>query len=143
MKCSIKLSQKRFCLSRLTTPKHGSSSAWKVYSKTGNALVRPIEAKDGESRQDAILRAKKEYCVARQEHTAHHREMAKTMLASKINCLNSEYPRNSFSLKNPDVAKEFLATAFYHNAAAAKGLPVFDKDVFAASKKAALREFSV
>src|ERR1035441_5224235 len=38
MKCSIKLSQKRFCLSRLTTPKHGSSSAWKVYSKTGNAL---------------------------------------------------------------------------------------------------------
>jgi len=42
------------------------------------------------------------------------------MLASKINCLNSKYPRNSFSLKNPDVAKEFLATAFYHNAAAAK-----------------------
>src|ERR1035441_9971034 len=39
MKCSIKLSQKRFCLSRLTTPKHGSSSAWKVYSKTGNALM--------------------------------------------------------------------------------------------------------
>jgi hypothetical protein len=53
------------------------------------------------------------------------------------------YPRNSFSLKNPDVAKEFLATAFYHNAAAAKGLTAFDKDVFAASKKAALREFSV
>jgi hypothetical protein len=106
-------------------------------------FTSPLEAKVGETREDAILRAKKEYCVARQEHTAHHREMAKTMLASKINCLNSEYPRNSFSLKNPDVAKEFLATAFYHNAAAAKGLTAFDKDVFAASKKAALREFSV
>jgi hypothetical protein len=46
-------------------------------------------------------------------------------------------------LRNPDVAKEFLATAFYHNAAATKGLTAFDKDVFAASKKAALREFSV
>jgi len=106
-------------------------------------FTSPLEAKVGETREDAILRAKKEYCSARQEHTAHHREMAKTMLASKINCLNSEYPRNSFSLKNPDVAKEFLATAFYHNAAAAKGLTAFDKDVFAASKKAALREFSV
>ena len=106
-------------------------------------FTSPLEAKVGETRQDAILRAKKEYCAARQEHTAHHREMAKTMLASKINCLNSEYPRNSFSLKNPDVAKEFLATAFYHNAAAAKGLTAFDKEVFAASKKAALREFSV
>jgi hypothetical protein len=106
-------------------------------------FTSPLEAKVGETREDAILRAKKEYCVARQEHTAHHREMAKTMLASKINCLNSEYPRNSFSLKNPDVSKEFLATAFYHNAAAAKGLTAFDKDVFAASKKAALREFSV
>ena len=106
-------------------------------------FTSPLEAKVGETREDAILRAKKEYCAARQEHTAHHREMAKTMLASKINCLNSEYPRNSFSLKNPDVAKEFLATAFYHNAAAAKGLTAFDKDVFAASKKAALREFSV
>lgn len=106
-------------------------------------FTSPLEAKVGETRQDAILRAKKEYCAARQEHTAHHREIAKTMLASKINCLNSEYPRNSFSLKNPDVAKEFLATAFYHNAAAAKGLTAFDKDVFAASKRAALREFSV
>jgi len=106
-------------------------------------LTRPIDARDGETRQDIIPRAKKEYCAVRQEHTAHHREMAKTMLASKINCLNSEYPRNSFSLKNPDVAKEFLATAFYHNAAAAKGFTAFDKDVFAASKKAALREFSV
>jgi hypothetical protein len=106
-------------------------------------LTRPIEAKDGETKQDVMLRAKKEYCAARQEHTTHHREMAKTMLASKINCLNSQYPRNSFSLKSPDVAKEFLATAFYHNAAAAKGLTSFDKDVFAASKKAALREFSV
>jgi hypothetical protein len=28
--------------------------------------------------------------------------MAKIMLASKINCLNSEYPRNSFSLRSPD-----------------------------------------
>jgi hypothetical protein len=37
---------------------------------------------------------------------------------------------------------QFLATAFYHNAAAAKGLTAFDKNVFAASKKAALREFS-
>ena len=105
-------------------------------------LTRPIEVKEGETRQDAIQRAKEEYCAARQEHTAHHREMAKTMLASKINCLNSEYPRNSFSLRSPDVAKEFLATAFYHNASAAKGLTSFDKDVFAASKKAALREFS-
>ena len=117
--------------------------ATRTLSPTSTGLPARIEAKDGESRQDAILRAKKEYCAARQEHTAHHREMAKTMLASKINCLNSEYPRNSFSLKNPDVAKEFLATAFYHNAAAAKGLTAFDKDVFAASKKAALREFSV
>jgi len=106
-------------------------------------LTRTIEAQEGETKQDAILRAKKEYCAARQEHTAHHREMAKTMLASKINCLNSKYPRNSFSLKSPDVAKEFLATAFYHNAAAAKGITSFDKEVFAASKKAALREFSI
>jgi hypothetical protein len=105
-------------------------------------LTRPIEVKEGETRQDAIQRAKEEYCAARQEHTAHHREMAKVMLASKINCLNSEYPRNSFSLRSPDVAKEFLATAFYHNASAAKGLTSFDKDVFAASRKAALREFS-
>jgi len=105
-------------------------------------LTRPIEVKEGETKQDAIQRAKKEYCAARQEHTAHHREMAKTMLASKINCLNSEYPRNSFSLRSPDVAKEFLSTAFYHNASAEKGLTSFDKDVFAASKKAALREFS-
>ena len=73
-------------------------------------LTRPIEVKEGETRQDAIQRAKEEYCAARQEHTTHHREMAKVMLASKINCLNSEYPRNSFSLRSPDVAKEFLAT---------------------------------
>jgi hypothetical protein len=39
--------------------------------------------------------------------------MAKIMLASKINCLNSEYPRNSFSRRSPDVAKEFLATAIF------------------------------
>jgi hypothetical protein len=106
-------------------------------------FTSPLEAKVGESREDAILRARKEYCAARQGHTAHHREMAKTMLASKINCLNTEYPRNSFSLRNPDIAKEFLATAFYHNAAAEKELTAFEKDVFAASKKAALREFSV
>ena len=108
-----------------------------------NRFTSPLESKVGETREEAILRAKREYCAARQEHTAHHREMAKTMLASKINCLNSEYPRNSFSLKNPDIAKEFLATAFYHNTTAAKGLTAFDKDVFAASRKAALREFSV
>jgi hypothetical protein len=96
----------------------------------------------GETRQDAILRAKREYCASRQEHTAHHREIAKTMLASKINCLNDKYPRDSFSLLKPDVAKEFMATAFYHHAAASKELKSFDKDVFATCKKAALREFS-
>jgi hypothetical protein len=104
--------------------------------------TRPIEVRDGETREDAVLRTKHEYCVARQEHTAHHRQLAKTMLASKINCLNDKYPRDSFSLLNPDVAKEFMATAFYHNAAAAKELKSFDKDVFATCKRAALREFS-
>jgi hypothetical protein len=106
-------------------------------------FTSPLEAMVGETRQDAILRAKTEYCAARQEHTAHHREIAKTMLASKINCLNEKYPRDSFSLLKPDVAKEFMATAFYHHAAAAKELQSFDKDVFATCKKAALREFSV
>jgi hypothetical protein len=65
------------------------------------------------------------------------------MLASKINCLNDKYTRESFSLLNPDVAKKFLATAFYHHASATKGLKSFDKDVFASCKKAALKEFSV
>jgi hypothetical protein len=106
-------------------------------------FTSPLEALVGETRQDAILRAKTEYCAARQEHTAHHREIAKTMLASKINCLNDRYPRDSFSLLKPDVAKEFMATAFYHHAAASKELKSFDKDVFATCKKAALREFSV
>jgi hypothetical protein len=106
-------------------------------------FTSPLEAMVGETRQDAILRAKTEYCAARQEHTAHHREIAKTMLASKINCLNDKYPRDSFSLLKPDVAKEFMATAFYHHAAASKELKSFDKDVFATCKKAALREFSV
>jgi hypothetical protein len=106
-------------------------------------FTSPLEAMVGETRQDAILRAKREYCAARQEHTAHHREIAKTMLASKINCLNDKYPRDSFSLLKPDVAKEFMATAFYHHAAASKELKSFDKDVFATCKKAALREFSV
>jgi hypothetical protein len=105
-------------------------------------FTSPLEAQVGETREDAILRAKKEYCAARQEHTAHHREIAKTMLASKINCLNDKYPRDSFSLLKPDVAKEFMATAFYHHAAASKELKSFDKDVFATCKKAALREFS-
>jgi hypothetical protein len=104
--------------------------------------TRPIDVRDGETREDAVLRTKHEYCAARQEHTAHHRQLAKTMLASKINCLNDKYPRDSFSLLNPDVAKEFMATAFYHNAAASKELKSFDKDVFASCKKAALREFS-
>ncbi|MGA7832435.1 MAG: hypothetical protein WCA21_15865 [Terracidiphilus sp.] len=106
-------------------------------------FTSPLEAMVGETRQDAILRAKTEYCAARQEHTAHHREIAKTMLASKINCLNEKYPRDSFSLLKPDVAKEFMATAFYHHAAASKEHKSFDKDVFATCKKAALREFSV
>jgi hypothetical protein len=35
--------------------------------------TRPIEVRDGETREDAVLRAKHEYCDARQEHTAHHR----------------------------------------------------------------------
>ncbi len=105
-------------------------------------FTSPLEAQVGETREDAILRAKTEYCAARQEHTAHHREIAKTMLASKINCLNDKYPRDSFSLLKPDVAKEFMATAFYHHAAASKELKSFDKDVFATCKKAALREFS-
>ena len=104
--------------------------------------TRPIDVRDGETREDAVLRAKHEYCAARQEHTAHHRQLAKTMLASKINCLNDKYPRDSFSLLNPDVAKEFMATAFYHHAAATKGLKSFDKDVFATCRRAALREFS-
>jgi hypothetical protein len=101
-------------------------------------FTSPLEALVGETRQDAILRAKTEYCAARQEHTAHHREIAKTMLASKINCLNDRYPRDSFSLLKPDVAKEFMA-----HAAASKELKSFDKDVFATCKKAVLREFSV
>jgi hypothetical protein len=104
--------------------------------------TRPIDVRDGETKEDAVLRTKHEYCAARQEHTAHHRQLAKTMLASKINCLNDKYPRDSFSLLNPDVAKEFMATAFYHNAATTKELKSFDKDVFATCKKAALREFS-
>jgi hypothetical protein len=105
--------------------------------------TRPIEVRDGETRDDAILRTEHEYCAARQEHTAHHRQLAKTMLASKMNCLNDKYPRDSFSLLSPDVAKEFLATAFYHHSAASKGLKSFDKDVFATCKRAALKEFSV
>ena len=105
--------------------------------------TRPIDVRDGETKEDAVLRTKHEYCAARQEHTAHHRQLAKTMLASKINCLNDKYPRDSFSLLKPDVAKEFMATAFYHHAAASKELKSFDKDVFATCKKAALREFSV
>ena len=105
--------------------------------------TRPIEVRDGESREDAVLRAKHEYCDARQEHTAHHRQLAKTMLASKMNCLNDKYPRDSFSLLNPDVAKEFMASAFYHHSAASRGLKSFDKDLFATCKRAALKEFSV
>jgi hypothetical protein len=66
--------------------------ATRTSSPTSTGLHAQSRCKEGETRQDAILRAKKEYCAARQEHTAHHREMAKTMLASKINCLNSEYP---------------------------------------------------
>jgi hypothetical protein len=93
--------------------------------------TRPIEVRDGETREDAVLRAKHEYCDARQEHTAHHRQLAKTMLASKMNCLNDKYPRDSFSLLNPDVAKEFMATAFYHHSAASRGLKSFDKDRYA------------
>ena len=104
--------------------------------------TRPIDVRDGETREDALLRAKHEYCAARQEHTLHHRQLAVTMLASKINCLNDKYTRDSFSLLNPDVAKEFMATAFYHHAAATKGLKSFDKDVFATCRRAALREFS-
>jgi hypothetical protein len=65
------------------------------------------------------------------------------MLASKMNCLNDKYPRDSFSLLNPDVAKEFMATAFYHHSATSKGLKSFDKDVFATCRRAALKEFSV
>jgi hypothetical protein len=105
--------------------------------------TRPIEVRDGETREDALLRTKHEYCDARQEHTLHHRQLAKTMLASKMNCLNDKFTRDSFSLLNPDVAKEFMASAFYHHAAATKGLRSFDKDVFAACRKAALKEFSV
>jgi hypothetical protein len=105
--------------------------------------TRPIEVRDGETREDAVLRAKHEYCDARQEHTAHHRQLAKTMLASKMNCLNDKYPRDSFSLLNPDVAKEFMTTAFYHHSATSKGLKSFDKDVFATCRRAALKEFSV
>ena len=105
--------------------------------------TRPIEVRDGETREGALLRAKHDYCAARQEHTLHHRQLAKTMLASKMNCLNDKYTRDSFSLLNPDVAKEFLATAFYHHAAATKGLKSFDKDVFASCRKAALKQFSV
>ncbi len=105
--------------------------------------TRPIEVRDGETREDAVLRAKHEYCDARQEHTAHHRQLAKTMLASKMNCLNDKYPRDSFSLLNPDVAKEFMATAFYHHSATSRGLKSFDKDLFGTCKRAALKEFSV
>jgi hypothetical protein len=104
--------------------------------------TRPIEVRDGETREDALLRAKHGYCSARQEHTLHHRLLAKIMLASRINCLNDKYTRDSFSLLNPDVAKEFLSTAFYHHAAATKGLKSFDKDVFASCRRAALKEFS-
>ena len=64
MKCSIKLSQKRFCLSRLTTPKHGSSSAWKVYSKTGNALKAQVtKLGDGYERVDDELLAYLRRCI--------------------------------------------------------------------------------
>ena len=101
---------------------------------------RPIEQREGESREDAVLRAKQEYCVSRQEHTARHGKIAQTMLKSKINCLKTD--RTSFSLMNPDVAKEFLATAFYHHAVTTKNIENFDRETFAKCKNAAQREFS-
>jgi hypothetical protein len=105
--------------------------------------TRPIEVRDGETRETAVQRTKHEYCDARQEHTAQHRQLAKTMLASKMNCLNDKYPRDSFSLLNPDVAKEFMATAFYHHSSTSRDLKSFDKDLFAVCKRAALKEFAV
>ncbi len=102
--------------------------------------TRPIEQREGESKEDALLRAKQEYCADRQEHTARHGKIAQTMLKSKINCLNTD--RLSFSLMNPDVAKEFLATAFYHNAVTTKGIKSFDRETFAKCKNAAQREFA-
>ena len=105
-------------------------------------IHQPAGSTGGRDQRRRHSEGQEEYCAARQEHTADHREIAKTMLASKINCLNDKYPRDSFSLLKPDVAKEFMATAFYHHAAASKELKSFDKDVFATCKKAALREFS-
>jgi hypothetical protein len=102
--------------------------------------TRPIEQREGESKEGALLRAKYEYCESRQEHTARHGKIAQTMLKSKINCLKTD--RLSFSLMNPDVTKEFLATAFYHNAVVTKGLKSFDRETFAKCKNAAQREFA-
>src|ERR1039458_1269472 len=107
MKCLIKPSQKRFCLSRPTTPKHGSGSAWQVYSNTGNAL----KDSDREGSERVVIISQSVAQMLFQGQTALNRNLRWTDGVMKFIGISTE-PRRIIGVV-PDFDDENIIPSFH------------------------------